>query len=151
MLFNEVRRVDVDVLTKLFGSLISFGFWFKIRRSRSEMATSTFCPMVRSECFTKLKRDTTPLLTFHPFILAARRISKFSFAVAGVSLKAVIEEVSICVRVSLSLSSRATCVPLFDEHYISLQENIFLDCTASSRTRFTIGEYLMSPSFRDCR
>ena len=28
-LFNEVRRVDVDVLTKLFVSLFSFGFWLK--------------------------------------------------------------------------------------------------------------------------
>ncbi len=54
------------------------------------------------------------------YLICSTNQQIFDFLLQGLSLKAVIEVVSICVCVSLSLSSRATCAPLFDEQHFSL-------------------------------
>ena len=139
-------------------SEILFWFLFKIRSSRSDMWTLKW-PHLHFAPWFKLfssqnQRDTLTLYwpIISSFILSAIQIRKCSFSVAQVSLKAVIEDVSICVSicVSLSLSSRATSAPLFDEQNSSSRE-YFSRLYGLSRSRFRIGVYLMSSSFRDSR
>jgi hypothetical protein len=87
------------------------------------MATPTFCPMVQVVYFTKLKRDTTPLLTYlYHLSYLLDESANFHLLLQGVSLKAVIEEVSICV--CPALSRQGPRVPPFSMSTVSLQENI---------------------------
>ncbi len=115
--------MPVDVLTKLFGSLFSFGFSIKSAVvaviCESSNCHTYILPHGSNCAFHKIK-ERYHSFTDHLSSLLYES-ANFRFSVARV----LIEEVSICVCVSLSLMSRATCAPpLFYEHYISLQENI---------------------------
>ena len=108
-------------------SLFSFGFWFKIRSSRSDMWIlkwlPTFCPMVQVRIFHKIKRNHS-FTNLSSFILAARPISNFLICCWQRSRWRPWSRRWAFVCVCLSLLSRAATCALFDEHYISLQENV---------------------------
>jgi hypothetical protein len=114
-------------------SLFSFGFCLKSAVVAVICEPSNghlhFVPWFKL-CFSQNKERYHSLLTYHHLSYLLDDSANFHFLLQGVSLKAVIEVVSICGCVGVTLSRQGPRVPPFSTSKFFLQENIFLDCTA---------------------
>ncbi len=105
-----------------------------------------FCPWFSKLCISQNKERYHFFTDLSSFILAARRISKFSiFCCRGLAEgRDRGGEHCICVSIfeinSLSLSSRATCAPLFDEQNFSQETKLGAQVRFYMREKSAIGQ-----------